>query len=71
MKKVSLTNTTEGHAKEWHGTLFDDFVVVTEWGKIGSTLSSKEFQFDNLEAAEVFLTKKYNEKLKKGYVETE
>jgi len=68
IKKIELTNTTEGHSKWWTGTLFDDNSVVTEWGKIGSVNGSKEFPFATTEEANVFLVKKSGEKIRKGYL---
>lgn len=51
--------------KFWNGKLYDDGSVVTEWGRIGMTSQSKTFPNEG----ERFLTKKMNEKLKKGYTE--
>ena len=65
---IKLNNTTDGHSKTWIGSLFDDGTVITEWGRIGAELQSKEFSFEIQEEAEAFLDKKYNEKIKKGYV---
>jgi len=68
IKSIKLNNETDGHSKTWIGSLFDNGTVITEWGKIGNELQSKEFPFESMEEAEIFLDKKYNEKLKKKYV---
>lgn len=68
IKKINLENTSDGHSKEWHATLYDDNTVITEWGKIGANLSSKEFPFATQADAEAFLVKKAMEKEKKGYL---
>lgn len=56
-----------GHNKIWHGSLFDNDTVLTEWGKIDASLQSKTFE----NAGEKFLEKKIKEKVNKGYVEVE
>jgi predicted DNA-binding WGR domain protein len=68
IKKVDMQCTEDGHSKEWHITQYEDNLVITEWGKINSTLSSKEFPFETTEEAEAFLNKKVAEKTKKGYL---
>lgn len=68
IKKINMECVSENHFKEWHATLYDDNTVVTEWGKINSNLSSKEFPFATQEDAEAFMIKKAMEKEKKGYL---
>jgi predicted DNA-binding WGR domain protein len=68
VKKIEMTCTIENHNKYWSIELYDNNVVTTTWGKIGSTLSTKEFPFNTIEEAEAFLHKKVIEKTNKGYV---
>ncbi len=63
IKKIEMENTSDGHSKIWIGHLFDNNLVVTEWGKIGYDTQSKSFP----DAGEEFLNKKVAEKTKKGY----
>lgn len=63
IRKVEMQNTEDGHSKIWIGHLFDNDLVVTEWGKIGYDTQSKSFE----KAGEEFLEKKIAEKIKKGY----
>lgn len=63
IKKITMENTEDGHNKVWIGHLFDNDLVVTEWGKIGYPTQNKSFPG----AGEDFLNKKVLEKEKKGY----
>jgi len=63
IKQIKLTNTEDGHSKFWIGELYDDDTVITRWGRINGTESFKEFP----NVGHIFLEKKYNEKIKKGY----
>ncbi len=58
-----MQNVSNGHNKLWIGHLFDNDLVITEWGKIGYETQTKSFE----NVGEEFLTKKVNEKYKKGY----
>jgi poly [ADP-ribose] polymerase len=50
--------------KFWNGQLFDDGTVKAEWGRVGYSGDSGEWQ-----GGEDYLNKKLKEKLKKGYTE--
>ncbi len=63
VRYIHLININNGHQKEWHGKLFENDDVITEWGKINTTLQSKLFPG----VGEEFLNKKEKEKLNKGY----
>ncbi len=63
IKKVEMHNVSDGHCKQWIGHLFDNNLVVTEWGKLGYDTQSKSFPNAGLD----FLEKKVKEKEKKGY----
>jgi len=67
IKKITLTNTEDSHNKIWIGQLFDNQDVTTFWGRIGTELQSKTFKG----VGEKFLITKYNQKIKKGYIESE
>lgn len=49
--------------KVWEGELYEDDLVITRWGRIGTKLDFKEFP----RAGESFLNKKEREKLRRGY----
>lgn len=65
VKEIRMTNTEENHSKEWTGQLYDDETVITLWGKINGPQQSKAFPG----VGQSFLDKKYQEKLRKGYLE--
>lgn len=66
IEEISLvmSDCDSNHNKVWHGYLFDDNSVKTEWGRIGLGFQSKIFP----SGGKRFLDKKKDEKLKKGYV---
>ena len=64
VKEIRMENTSKGHSKMWIGYLYKDDTVVTEWGKIGYEMQSKEFP----DAGKAFFDKKVKEKEKKGYI---
>ena len=63
--KMVFSDVTDNHNKVWYGKLFDNGDCLTEWGRIGYDLQSKEFPG----AGESFLLKKQKEKERKGYTE--
>ncbi len=63
LKKITMECTEDGHFKQWTGHLFDNNLVVCEWGPIGGNTQSKSFP----NAGEIFLDKKVKEKERKGY----
>jgi WGR domain. len=46
MKPVRLVNTTEGHRKFWAVEVVGRKALCS-WGRIGTWIQSKEFQFDS------------------------
>lgn len=66
LREVRLIKTEikENNNKFWHGKLFDDGRVLAEWGRVGYSGDSGEW-----DGGETYLQKKIKEKLKKGYVE--
>jgi len=66
MKPVRLVNTTEGHRKFWAVEVVGRKALCS-WGRIGTWIQSKEFQFDSADAAIDFACKKAQSKLGKGY----
>ena len=63
--RLILTEVGENKNKFWHGLLFDDGSVRTEWGRVGYNKQSKDFPG----AGRTFLERKRREKEKKGYSE--
>ncbi len=63
IRKIELECVDGEHFKGWVGELYDDDTVITRWGRIGADYQSKMFP----NVGELFLNKKENEKLKKGY----
>jgi len=61
--KVRLFNTRGNHFKEWRAELYSNGMVITRWGRIGSSLQFKKFPFAGMD----FLMEKEDEKIKKGY----
>jgi predicted DNA-binding WGR domain protein len=66
IKEVRLIKTEVGENanKFWNGFLYDDGTVKAEWGRVGYSGDSGEWQ-----GGETYLTKKLKEKTKKGYSE--
>lgn len=67
LMNVRLTCTKNKHNKEWSAERKNQTSVICKWGKIGSTLQSKEISFSTVEDLTRFLNDKIDEKLKKGY----
>jgi len=51
-------------------TLFSQWGLVTEWGRIGSPGTVREELFDTKAAAQTALTKRVRIKTKRGYIRT-
>ncbi len=67
--KFISTDAGENKNRYWFGFKNDDSTVKVEWGRVGETSQSKSHEFTSDDEAERFLTKKCNEKRKKGYKE--
>lgn len=66
IKEVKLIKTEVGENanKFWYGFLYDDGSVRAEWGRVGYSGDSGEWQ-----GGDSYLEKKIKEKIKKGYTE--
>lgn len=62
--KLIMTEVGSNNNKWWTGQLFDDGTVKANWGRVGYSGDSGEWQ-----GGEDYLNKKVKEKLKKGYTE--
>lgn len=58
--KLVCYSIEKNHKKQWIGELYDDDTVITRWGIVGETQSSKTFP----NAGVTFLRKKEHEKLR-------
>lgn len=61
--RLILTDSSNNNNKFWHGYLFEDGTVKSEWGRVGKNSQTKEWPG----AGEHFFRKKEQEKRKKGY----
>jgi predicted DNA-binding WGR domain protein len=62
--KLIMTEVGTNNNKFWYGHLYDDGTVKAEWGRVGYSGDSGEWQ-----GGQSYLDKKVKEKLKKGYTE--
>jgi predicted DNA-binding WGR domain protein len=49
-------------------TLFSEWVLVAEWGRIGSPGTVKQQVFETVELAQTALTKRLSAKTRRGYL---
>ena len=59
------------HNKFWNASLNDDNSVFVEWARVGKTPQTQIKNFGSKSEAKVFINKKINEKVKKGYEQLE
>lgn len=62
-----MSNVAGNNNKFWYGYRYDNHMVRSENGRVGTTGDSHEFPQDSEDAAKKFLAKKCREKEKKGY----
>lgn len=62
-----MVDVTDNHNKFWNIFQYDDNLVRTQWGRIGTAGCSKDFPHDNSSEAEKFYQQKIHEKEKSGY----
>ena len=65
-KEIYMIMTSDNHHKQWEARIFAN-EVQTKWGRIGGTLSKKDFDFETPAEANKYYEKKIKEKLNKGY----
>ncbi len=53
--------------KVWQGTVLTDGVFIAQWGRIGTKLQSKTYQFSSLALAQNKFERTKRRKLRKGY----
>lgn len=69
--KYIMANVAGNNNKFWYGYRYDNHLVRSENGRVGTTGDSHEFPQDSEDAAKKFLAKKCREKEKKGYKKLE
>lgn len=62
-----MSNVAGNNNKFWYGYRYDNHLVRSENGRVGTTGDSHEFPQDSEDEAKKFLAKKCKEKEKKGY----
>jgi predicted DNA-binding WGR domain protein len=73
---IKLTRTDPAHnmhrfyALQLGLTLFGEWLLVAEWGRIGSPGSVKEEAFGSLALAQAALSKRLSVKIRRGYTVT-
>lgn len=65
--KLILVEVVANSNKFWHGKLYDDGSVYTEWGRVGYDGQNQTKSFGDIERARKYLASKRAEKEKKGY----
>lgn len=61
----------ENSNKVWQGTVFNDGLFVAEWGRVGSKLQRKTYQFNSVTLAQNKFERTKRQKIRKGYTKAQ
>jgi poly [ADP-ribose] polymerase 2/3/4 len=61
----------ENSNKIWRGSIADDGSFIAQWGRVGNTLQSKNYQLNSLSLARTKFERTKRQKLRKGYTQAQ